>query len=161
MRGCGWGIKRPRRGSRGNGNSQQFACTLTGLRRRVQIDVPLANAAADGEMKMKFLALYLVPASVIEDWKKTDPTTRTEAEEKMRAEWGRWMAAHASQLSDTMAGGKTKRVTASGLADVKNDIMLYSIVEADSHEAATKIFEGHPHLQIPQSSIEIMEIRPM
>jgi hypothetical protein len=30
-----------------------------------------------------------------------------------------------------------------------------------SHEAAAKSFEHHPHLQIPQSSIEVMEIRPM
>jgi len=38
---------------------------------------------------------------------------------------------------------------------------LYAIVEAESHEAAAKTFEGHPHLQIPQSSIEIMEIRTL
>jgi hypothetical protein len=29
------------------------------------------------------------------------------------------------------------------------------------HEAAAKSFEGHPHLQIPQSSIGVMEIRPI
>jgi hypothetical protein len=28
-------------------------------------------------------------------------------------------------------------------------------------EAAAKSFESHPHLQIPQSSIEVMEIRPI
>jgi hypothetical protein len=39
--------------------------------------------------------------------------------------------------------------------------MLYAVVEAESHEAAVKTFEGHPHLQIPQSSIEVMEINPM
>ena len=59
------------------------------------------------------------------------------------------------------AGGKTKRVTSGGVSDTKNDIVLYSIIEAESHEAAAKLFEDHPHLQIPQSSIEVMEIRPM
>jgi len=39
--------------------------------------------------------------------------------------------------------------------------MLYAVVEADSHEAAARTFEGHPHLQIPQSSIEVMEINPL
>jgi hypothetical protein len=39
--------------------------------------------------------------------------------------------------------------------------MLYSIVQADTHEAAAKMFEGHPHLGIPKSSIEIMEIHPL
>jgi hypothetical protein len=64
-------------------------------------------------------------------------------------------------IISTDAGGKTKRVTSSGISDTKNDIILYSIVEADSHEEAAKAFENHPHLQIPQSSIEVMEIRPM
>jgi hypothetical protein len=43
----------------------------------------------------------------------------------------------------------------------KNDIMLYSVVQAESHDAAAKSFEGHPHLQIPQSSIEVMEIHSL
>jgi hypothetical protein len=39
--------------------------------------------------------------------------------------------------------------------------MLYSLIEADSHQAAAKMFEKHPHLGIPQASIEIMEIHPL
>ena len=34
-------------------------------------------------------------------------------------------------------------------------------VAAESHDAAAKTFVGHPHLQIPQSSIEVMEINPL
>jgi hypothetical protein len=109
----------------------------------------------------KFLVLYLVPATVIDEWVKTDPDKRKVAEEKMQGEWGTWMGAHSKMIISTDAGGKTKRVTSSGIADTRNDIMLYSIVEAESHDAAAKSFENHPHLQIPQSSIEIMEITPM
>jgi hypothetical protein len=115
---------------------------------------------ASSNMK-KFLALYLVPVSVIDEWAKTDPEKRKVAEEKMQGEWGTWMGAHSRMIISTDAGGKTKQVTATGVSDTRNDIMLYSIVEAESHEAAAKLFENHPHLQIPQSSIEIMEIRPM
>ena len=107
----------------------------------------------------KFIALYLAPASVLADWEKTDPEVRKLAEKKMQAEWGKWMSDHAKMLTLTEAGGKTKRVSASGVSDTKNDIMLYSFVEAESHEAAAKLFENHPHLQIPQSSIEVMEVR--
>ena len=32
----------------------------------------------------KFLALYLVPASVMADWAKTDPETKKAAEQKCR-----------------------------------------------------------------------------
>jgi hypothetical protein len=110
----------------------------------------------------KFLVAYLAPASVIEEWKKTEPEQRKAAEEKMQGEWRKWMSDHAKIFADKGAGvGKTKRVTSQGSSDAKNDIMLYAIVEAESHEAATKMFEGHPHLQIPQSSIEIMEIHPL
>jgi len=110
----------------------------------------------------KFLVIYLAPASVIEEWKKTDPEKRRAAEEKMRGDWTKWMTDHARAFADKGAGvGKTKRVTSEGTSDTKNDIMLYAIVEADSHEAAAKMFEGHPHLGIPSSSIEIMEIHPL
>lgn len=110
----------------------------------------------------KFLVTYLAPASVIDDWKKTEPEKRKAAEEKMQSEWKEWMSDHANMLADKGAGvGKTKRVTAHGVTDTKNEIMLYAIVEADSHDAAAKTFEGHPHLQIPQSSIEVMEINPL
>jgi hypothetical protein len=109
----------------------------------------------------KFIALYLVPASVMADWAKTEPETRKAEEQKMQAAWGKWMSEHSRMITLTEAGGKTKRVTASGISDTKNDILLYSFVEAPSHEAAAKAFENHPHLQIPQSSIEIMYVRPM
>ena len=109
----------------------------------------------------KFLVLYLAPVSVIADWSKTDPDKRKVAEEQMRGDWVKWMSDHAKMITDTAAGGKTKRVSSSGTHDTKNDIMLYSFVEAESHEAAAKSFESHPHLRIPQSSIEVMKIRPM
>lgn len=110
----------------------------------------------------KFLVLYLAPVSVIEEWKKTAPEKRKAAEEKMQREWKKWMSDHAKMFADVGAGvGKTKRVAAQGTSDTKNDIMLYAIVEAESHEAAARSFDGHPHLQIPESSIEIMEIHPL
>lgn len=109
----------------------------------------------------KFLILYLVPNDVMADWAKTDPATRKPVEEKMKAEWDRWMGEHAQMITLTEAAGKTKAITASGITDTKNDIMLYSIVEAESHDSAAKAFAKHPHLQIPQSSIQVMEVRAM
>jgi hypothetical protein len=109
----------------------------------------------------KFLVLFMVPVAVMADWAKTDPGTRKAAEEKMQVDWQRWMAEHAKMITLTEAAGKTKAVTAAGVADIKNDIMLYEIVEADSHESAAKAFAHHPHLTIPQSSIQVMEVRPM
>src|SRR5262245_20938748 len=115
------------------------------------------------QKRMKqFLVTYLAPASVIAEWKKTDPAQRREAETKMQAQWKKWMADNAKMFVNVGAGvGKTKLVNTRGTSDTKNDIMLYSVVQAESHEAAAKSFEGHPHLQIPQSSIEVMEIHSL
>lgn len=108
-----------------------------------------------------FMVLFLAPVSVIEEWMKTPQEEREVAEKKMREEWDIWMSSHASMIKETNAGGTTKRVTSSGVADTKNDIMLYSIIEAESHEVAANAFLGHPHLSIPQASIEVMAIRKM
>lgn len=108
-----------------------------------------------------FIVLFLAPTAVITEWMKTDPAVREAADKKMREEWDTWMAAHASMIKETNAGGQTKRVTKDGVSDTKNDIMLYSIIEAESHEAAANAFVGHPHFTIPEASIEIMAIRPI
>jgi hypothetical protein len=110
----------------------------------------------------RFLVTYLAPASVIAEWKKTDPTQRRDAETKMQGQWKKWMADNAKMFVDVGAGvGKTKLVNTRGTSDTKNDITLYSVVQAESHQAAAKSFEGHPHLQIPQPSIEVMEIHSL
>jgi hypothetical protein len=109
----------------------------------------------------KFLVLYLAPAAVLADWARTDPSVKKAAEEKMRKDWNDWTRDHAKIIRVTEAGGKTKVATATGVSDTKNDIMLYSIVEAESHEAAVQAFAHHPHLTIPQSSIQVMEVRSL
>ncbi len=109
----------------------------------------------------KFLVLYLAPTHVLTSWAKTDPATKQAAEQKMQGDWQRWMVDHAKMITLTEAAGKTKAVTSAGVGDIKNDIMLYSIVEAENHDIAAKAFANHPHLTIPESSIEVMEIRAL
>jgi hypothetical protein len=58
--------------------------------------------------------------------------------------------------------GRTKRVSPEGLSDIKNDMAGYVVVRAESHEAAARMFEGHPHFTIfPGDSVEIMECLPL
>src|SRR4051794_20706654 len=108
----------------------------------------------------KFFALFSIPASVIDDWVKNTPAEkRKAATEEMMGAWNRWMKDHDKNLIDKGKPlGKTKRVTAKGVADVRNDLNFYVIVEADSHEAAAKMFAAHPHMQIPEAAVEVMEI---
>ena len=58
--------------------------------------------------------------------------------------------------------GKTKRVDGKGASSTKNGVGGYSIVQAQSHSAAAKLFgKDHPHLQMPGAWIEIVEIMPI
>lgn len=109
----------------------------------------------------KFIALYCMPISGLEDWMKTPEADRKAMEDKMKADWDVWMAANKSAIVSTSGVGKTKRVSKEGVADAKNDIMLYSVVEAESHEAAVKVFENHPHLGIPGSWIDVSTAREL
>ncbi len=109
----------------------------------------------------KFIVLFLAPAAIMAEWMQLDPSVRAAEEKKMREEWNTWMAAHADLIRETQAAGATKRITAEGVTDAKNDLMLYSIVEAASHEAAALAFVGHPHFGIPEATIEVMPIRAM
>jgi hypothetical protein len=109
----------------------------------------------------KFLVLYLASAAVLAEWAKTDPASRRAAEQKMQTDWQRWMGEHAKMITVTEGAGKTKVVSSTGIGDFKNDIMLYSIVEADTQDIAAKAFANHPHLTIPQSSIQVMEVRAL
>lgn len=77
--------------------------------------------------------------------------------------WSDWMARHADRIVDTGGPlGKTKRVTAAGVADVQNTIAAYVVVEAEDHAAAARMFEGHPHFAIfPGDGVDVMPCLPI
>jgi hypothetical protein len=77
--------------------------------------------------------------------------------------WMKWMGDHKASLVDGGAPlGKSKRVNAKGTSDTKNDVGGYSIVQAESAEAATKMFgRDHPHFQMPGAWIDVVEIMPV
>ena len=77
--------------------------------------------------------------------------------------WSEWMARHADRIVDTGGPlGKTKKVSAAGIADVQNDIAAYVVVDAEDHAAAARMFEGHPHFTIfPGDGVEVMPCLPI
>jgi hypothetical protein len=105
----------------------------------------------------KFLVLYMAPAA---NFEKMMRDFTPEQQQKGMQAWMAWMNANKSSLVDGGAPvGKTKRVDANGASDTRNEIGGYSIVQAESHDAATKIFgKDQPHLQMPGTWIEVVEI---
>ena len=89
----------------------------------------------------KFLVLYKAPNSVVDEWMKKPEDDRKPEETKMMDAWKKWMSANASNVTDKGAGaGKPKVVSASGVKDSRNDIMMYQIVQARSADEAAKLF---------------------
>jgi hypothetical protein len=112
-----------------------------------------------------FLAIYIGTASALEksQWNELDERTRKAREAHGMKAWMQWGVEHAPAIVDQGSPlGKTKRVSPEGLADIKNVMAGYVIIRAESHEAAARLFENHPHFTIfPGDSVEIMECMPL
>ncbi len=96
-------------------------------------------------------------------WDALSETDRRAKEREGIAAWKAWVEKHHAAIAD-MGGplGKTKKVAERGIADVSNDMGAFAVVRADSHEAAAKLFEKHPHFTIfPGDSVEIMPVLPI
>ena len=96
-------------------------------------------------------------------WNALSEQERKAKEREGMAAWKAWVEKHQASLAE-MGGplGKTKRVGLTGIADVSNEMGAFTVVRAESHEAAAKMFENHPHFAIfPGEAIEIMPVLPI
>lgn len=97
------------------------------------------------------------------EWMALPEDERRAKEQEGMAAWKAWAEKH-SAATASMGGpvGKTKKVSKDGVEDVTNGLSGFTVVRADSHEAAAKLFENHPHFTIfPGESIEVMPILPI
>jgi hypothetical protein len=112
-----------------------------------------------------FLAVYLgSPTSASgKKWSKLNARTQKEREQEGGKAWMAWAEKNSQSILDMGAPlGKTKQVDAKGVSSTKNKLTAYTIVQAESHQAATKLFLKHPHFSIfPGDSIEIVECLPI
>jgi hypothetical protein len=107
----------------------------------------------------KFLVLYRMD---IAEMQKLMASTSEEERKKSMGKWEAWMKKNMASMADHGGPvGKTKRVAAGRTTDISNDIGGYSIVQAESHEAAAALFADSPHLTMVGAAAEVMEIMPM
>lgn len=96
-------------------------------------------------------------------WNALSETERKVREKEGMAAWKGWVEKHQAALV-AMGGplGKTKRVGSGGIADVSNELGAFTVVRAESHEAAARMFENHPHFAIfPGEAVEVMPVLPI
>lgn len=112
-----------------------------------------------------FLAVYTGSAAARDasGWDQLDEAAQQARQRQGVEAWEGWVAAHRAAIVDTGAPlGKTLRVSSQGVESVRNAMAAFTIVRAESHEAAAAMFEGHPHFTIfPGDSVEIMECLPL
>ncbi len=113
----------------------------------------------------QFLAVYTgtEASRKASGWDDLNETDRKAREQAGVQAWGKWVETHRDAIVDTGAPlGKTLRVSKGGVEGIRNALAAFTIVRAQSHEAAAKMFEGHPHFMIfPGDAVEIMECLPL
>ena len=96
-------------------------------------------------------------------WDALPAADRKTREREGIAAWHAWTEKHKDAIVG-MGGplGKTKSATQKGIKNVSNQMGAFTIVRAESHEAAVKLFENHPHFTIfPGDRVEVMPILPV
>jgi hypothetical protein len=112
-----------------------------------------------------FLAVFLggKTSAKMAAWNALPEGERNAKQQQGMAAWKAWAEKHHAAIVD-MGGplGKTKKVDSQGAADITNLLTAFTVVRAASHEAAARMFEGHPHFSIfPGEAIEIMPVLPI
>jgi hypothetical protein len=105
----------------------------------------------------KYLVLYRASADAADQMADMTPE---QAQAGMEL-WMQWAGKAGSSLVDL--GSPVASVATLGNGDSKDlPIGGFSILEADSKDAVTKLLEDHPHFQTPgQTVIEVLEFQPI
>lgn len=110
-----------------------------------------------------FLAVFTGTPASMAKWNELPEDVRKERQAAGTAAWRAWIERHQTSIVDVGCPlGKTRNVAASGISEVRNNLTAYTLVRAESHEAAARLFENHPHFTIfPGDGIEVMECLPI
>jgi hypothetical protein len=93
------------------------------------------------------------------EWNALSEGEREAKKQEGIAAWKSWAEKHEAAI---VSMGKTKKVSEHGITDTSNEMGAFMVVRADSHEAAAKLFEKHPHFTIfPGESVEVMPVLPI
>jgi hypothetical protein len=107
----------------------------------------------------RFLAIYTGSSEALARWQALPEQERAQHQAAAVSAWHRWAEQHrAAIVEDGGPLGRTKRVSREGVADIRNAMAAYTLVQAHSHEAAAELFRDHPHFTVfPGDGVEIME----
>ncbi|MCB1494902.1 MAG: hypothetical protein KDJ86_03875 [Bauldia sp.] len=102
----------------------------------------------------KYIGLYMASDKQLAEWAASTP----EDQAADMAEWKAWAEKEKAAIVELGTPlGKTLKVSVDGVAGMHNNIAGYTIVEADSHEAAARVFVSNPFLKTSETWVEVMD----
>jgi hypothetical protein len=106
----------------------------------------------------RFLAVYTMQPEDLARFRAMPKSDQDAIDAAGLPKWQEWEERNSAAFADPGGMvGKTLRVSRSGVAAATNAICGYVVVEADSIEAAARLFEDHPHFRIfPGDAVDIM-----
>lgn len=111
----------------------------------------------------RYLAVFTGTPSARSRWEALSESEREQRKARGIAAWKKWAGDNAAAIVE-MGGplSRTKQVSAGGIADIRNNLGAFTVVQAESQEDAAKLFLNHPHFTIfPGEGVEVMEVLPV
>jgi hypothetical protein len=106
----------------------------------------------------RFFAVYTMKPEDLAQFRALPKTEQEAVDAVGTKQWVEWEKTNAASFPDRGGMvGKTRRVTKDGISDAQNAICGYIVVEAETIDAAARLFENHPHFTIfPGDGVDIM-----
>ena len=111
----------------------------------------------------KFLAIYTGTAEAMAAWNNLSEAEKTERQKAGVAAWHAWADRHKGAIVE-LGGplGRTKQIGKNGITDIRNQMSAFTVVLAETHDDAARLFVNHPHFSIfPGEGVEVMECLPI
>lgn len=107
----------------------------------------------------KFIVVYFAPKSAVAQMQNASPEDMKKGMEPWM-EWVKKCGDAVVDLGTPLGNGMT--VGKSGVSASNKDLNGYSIIQAESMEAAVELLKGHPHLNWAEGcEIEVYESFPL
>ena len=111
----------------------------------------------------RYLAVFTGSPAALSRWDTLPDGERAQKQAQGVAAWKKWASDNAAAIVE-MGGplSRTKLVSHDGISDIRNNLAAFTVVQAESQEAAAKLFLDHPHFTIfPGEGVEVMEVLPI
>lgn len=108
----------------------------------------------------RFLAIYTLQPEDLAKFRAMPKAEQDRIDAAGLPLWQEWEKQFEASIADRGGMvGKTLRVGRTGTAPATNTICGYLVVEAETIEAAARIFESHPHItHFPGDGVDIMPL---